>query len=340
MTKKPKSHPPNCLCGKCAEITKKKIAAARDREYLASRPPQPTDDPAYADGAGDRAADTAATQQRLADGVAEAWRDDHGEPDLRVPLPWGQDWALSDGLGRPMRQVPGKPGQFEYLHAADAAAAVKAEWGANARVNYGRRVDEFESHLDSDPEPTVLPKSAEPTDTGFDPRPPAGLPGSDEPSMSDRYFAWMQAYIEAWGCQDQTEIDEQLRRMPPDDTRTAQVYVPPSPGVWEYMAGQFDEADPAAGSTHLADDFLREAMEAMADRAASRDAEDTGERSMSKAVEAFNALFDHALTEVEGWQFMAVLKAARASQGAFRADDYVDQAAYAALAGEAAGRDE
>lgn len=73
----------------------------------------------------------------------------------------------------------------------------------------------------------------------------------------------------------------------------------------------------------------------MEDRAASRDTP-TGERSMARAVAAFNSLYGYAMTETEGWQFMSLLKKARGAQGAYREDDYVDDVAYAALAAESA----
>lgn len=99
-----------------------------------------------------------------------------------------------------------------------------------------------------------------------------------------------------------------------------------------------DEVRPALSSSPpTADAVLHRAIEALADRATQRDAP-TGERSMARAVAAFNALYGRDLSETEGWMFMAILKAARASQGDFRADDYIDMAAYAALAGEAAGK--
>ena len=84
-----------------------------------------------------------------------------------------------------------------------------------------------------------------------------------------------------------------------------------------------------------ADDYLRSAADEMADRAESRDAED-GERSMRRAVESFNALYGHHLTETQGWQFMSILKKARGAEGAYREDDYVDDIAYCALAAESA----
>jgi len=84
-------------------------------------------------------------------------------------------------------------------------------------------------------------------------------------------------------------------------------------------------------------EILRKGAGHIEDRAASRDCVESGERSMSKTVKAFNALYGHELTEEQGWQFMCILKKARASQGGYNADDYEDDAAYAALAGECAG---
>jgi len=80
--------------------------------------------------------------------------------------------------------------------------------------------------------------------------------------------------------------------------------------------------------------FLDKAKDELVDRAAQRDSPD-GERSMRRCVEAFNALYGTSLTETQGWQFMSLLKKARSVQGEYREDDYVDDVAYAALAGEA-----
>jgi len=87
-------------------------------------------------------------------------------------------------------------------------------------------------------------------------------------------------------------------------------------------------------------ELLRKAAEAIGDRAAQRDLPE-GERSMLRCVSAFNALTGHDLTEREGWVFMSVLKLARAqnndeSGASPNLDDYVDGAAYMALAGESA----
>ena len=84
-------------------------------------------------------------------------------------------------------------------------------------------------------------------------------------------------------------------------------------------------------------DILEQAAAEMRDRAATYDAPE-GERSMGKTVAAFNVITGHSLTEQQGWQFMELLKIVRSNQGGCRADSFVDGAAYAALAGEAAGR--
>ena len=86
-----------------------------------------------------------------------------------------------------------------------------------------------------------------------------------------------------------------------------------------------------------AEDYLNMAAAEMADRAASRDAED-GERSMLRAVKAFNELYGTELTETQGWQFMSILKKSRGAQGEYREDDYVDDIAYCALAAESAAK--
>ena len=82
-----------------------------------------------------------------------------------------------------------------------------------------------------------------------------------------------------------------------------------------------------------AQEILLAASEAIGDRAASRDTE--AERSMARCVAAYNALTGHELTELDGWIFMAVLKLSRSRAGRHHLDDYIDGAAYFALAGEA-----
>ena len=86
-----------------------------------------------------------------------------------------------------------------------------------------------------------------------------------------------------------------------------------------------------------ADGYLEQAADQIRDRAPDRDSDD-GKRTMAATVAAFNAIYGTELSEEMGWQFMVLLKMVRGSQGSFRADDYVDQAGYSALAGEAAGQ--
>lgn len=79
-----------------------------------------------------------------------------------------------------------------------------------------------------------------------------------------------------------------------------------------------------------APDLLRHAATLIDQRAASRDR--PAERSMRAAVQAFNMLTTQSMTELQGWVFMAVLKLARAQAGTLNPDDYLDGAAYLALA--------
>lgn len=82
-------------------------------------------------------------------------------------------------------------------------------------------------------------------------------------------------------------------------------------------------------------DVLEHAAAQIRERAASRDTPN-GERSMARAVNAFNELLggDRRLTEAEGWLFMCCLKMARGTAGKANPDDAVDLAGYAALWGE------
>lgn len=86
--------------------------------------------------------------------------------------------------------------------------------------------------------------------------------------------------------------------------------------------------------TVTAHDTVQAALKHMQDRSATYD-KPTGERSMSATVEAFNAIAGTELTEEQGWMFMALLKIVRSQQGAFKADNYEDLAAYAGLMAEA-----
>ena len=93
--------------------------------------------------------------------------------------------------------------------------------------------------------------------------------------------------------------------------------------------------DPVATPRIAAHEFLERGVSHMRGRVVQRDSE-AGERSMARAVAAFNAQEGTNLTEAQGWRFMIQLKYARAVNGVFVADDYDDMAAYAGLAGEAA----
>lgn len=88
-------------------------------------------------------------------------------------------------------------------------------------------------------------------------------------------------------------------------------------------------------SDNHATDFLKNALAHMEDRASTYDAPG-GERSMAKTVGAFNIITGHQLTVEQGWLFMGLLKKVRSQQGGYRADNYEDDAAYAALRGECA----
>ena len=83
--------------------------------------------------------------------------------------------------------------------------------------------------------------------------------------------------------------------------------------------------------------MLQEAANTLHDRAVSRDTPE-GERSIGAAVAAFNAIYGTDITPQQGWMFMVFLKAARSANGQTNMDDFVDGAAYFALAGEEASK--
>ena len=84
----------------------------------------------------------------------------------------------------------------------------------------------------------------------------------------------------------------------------------------------------------FAPELLMEAANCIGNRAVERDVDQ--ERSMKSCIASFNAMFDKDLTEEQGWHLMTLLKISRSKGGNFRLDDYIDGAAYQALAGEAA----
>ena len=112
---------------------------------------------------------------------------------------------------------------------------------------------------------------------------------------------------------------------------------------WEYL--NFDAQQIAETATQVEDPskatvavaMLHEAAKTLYDRAVSRDTPD-GERSIGAAVAAFNAIYGTDITPQQGWMFMVFLKAARSANGQTNMDDFVDGAAYFALAGEEASK--
>lgn len=91
-----------------------------------------------------------------------------------------------------------------------------------------------------------------------------------------------------------------------------------------------------------APDLLIMAADTIGNRAAERDSAE-GERSMERAVQMFNVWrgtrAHTPMTEHDGWAFMVFLKLARAAEGKHRRDDWVDGAAYMALACECIERE-
>lgn len=82
--------------------------------------------------------------------------------------------------------------------------------------------------------------------------------------------------------------------------------------------------------------ILQDAIDTMIERGKSYDKDGDAERSMDKVVAMFEALTDIKMTAAQGYKFMALLKLARSEQGVDKLDNYIDGAAYMALAGEAA----
>lgn len=101
----------------------------------------------------------------------------------------------------------------------------------------------------------------------------------------------------------------------------------------DYMIVYMREEEP----TMTASDFLGAALNHLGDRASTYD-NPTGERSMGRTVEAFNAITGHKLTEEQGYLFMVLLKAVRSQQGKYKSDSYEDGASYFALMGECAAK--
>lgn len=90
-----------------------------------------------------------------------------------------------------------------------------------------------------------------------------------------------------------------------------------------------------------AQDYLHKAAALMDERGKQYD-QPEGERSMGRAVLAFNAITGKDLTEPEGWLLLQVLKDVRQWQNpaTFHADSAEDCVAYAALKAEALAQGE
>ena len=87
-----------------------------------------------------------------------------------------------------------------------------------------------------------------------------------------------------------------------------------------------------------APELLGRAAAHMHDRSSTYDKPE-GERSMGRAVAAFNAITGHHLTESEGWLLLQVLKDVRLfTRSEYHADSAEDCIAYAALKAEAKGK--
>lgn len=97
-----------------------------------------------------------------------------------------------------------------------------------------------------------------------------------------------------------------------------------------------DQAEPG-WTTPAAPELLGRAAAHMHERASTYDTPG-GERSMGKAVTAFNAITGHRLTESEGWLLLQVLKDVRLfTRSEYHADSAEDCISYAALKAEAKG---
>jgi len=88
-----------------------------------------------------------------------------------------------------------------------------------------------------------------------------------------------------------------------------------------------------------APELLMRASELLTDRGKEYDSK-SGERSMGKAIEAFNAITGIGLTEAEGWLLLQVLKDVRQWQcPTYHQDSAEDCIAYSALKAEALAYD-
>lgn len=79
--------------------------------------------------------------------------------------------------------------------------------------------------------------------------------------------------------------------------------------------------------------MLQAGIDAISDRSEYRD--EGGKTSLALTASIFSALTGNDFNERDACLFLAIAKLARSQQGKFHHDDYVDAAAYIALAGEA-----
>lgn len=92
-------------------------------------------------------------------------------------------------------------------------------------------------------------------------------------------------------------------------------------------------------STKSAPELLTRAADLMAERGKQYD-QPAGERSMGRAVSAWNAITGKTITEAEGWLLMECVKNVRLWQRpGYHADSAEDGIAYAALKAEAKQRE-
>lgn len=93
-----------------------------------------------------------------------------------------------------------------------------------------------------------------------------------------------------------------------------------------------EQEEPSLSATS----FLKRAIELQEERGKDYDSPE-GERSMGKAVEAFNAITEKTLSEAEGWLLLQLLKDVRqwSVKGRYHKDSAEDCVSYAALKAEA-----
>lgn len=125
---------------------------------------------------------------------------------------------------------------------------------------------------------------------------------------------------------------EILRNLSSDPNNTLRVTRSYDEALCEDMAKMKQVVSAMLAKKTSARDILKEASDTIGHRASERDKKE--ERSMAAATHAFNALTGHGLSETQGWLFMVCLKASRSQAGAYKADDWLDMTAYAALAAE------